>query len=143
MKKMTETDVLRAMNDLPEKWLEKCYEVGNGEATEANDKNSEKGARMIRFGKTAIKWAVAATAAILLCGGGVAYAGKLGLFKFEIKNQEIHGKNFSLTVEAEKISLEELTGDISEMEGLLREYMAEEEYSQIFPTRLKVYRTIE
>ena len=146
------TKILKAMNEMPEEWLENCYEETVALRTEKKaeimmaEETGEKVTKNVGFGrtgKTAVKWAVAAMLALLLCGGGVAYATKQGVFKFEIRNQEIHGKNFFLTVESEKISLEELTGDVSEMERLLREYMAEEGYNQIYPTLLKTCRTTE
>lgn len=141
-KKMTETDVLKAMNDLPEKWLESCYE---GTVTKATEENNGKNTRTVRFGnfsKTAVKWAVAATAALLLCGGGVAYAAKLGVLQFT-KSEDKANHGFSLTTETERISSDELTGDIHEVEGFLREYMAEEDYSQTYPSWLKQFETVE
>ncbi|MBQ8547754.1 MAG: hypothetical protein IJ427_04570 [Lachnospiraceae bacterium] len=141
-KKMTETDVLKAMNDLPEKWLENCYE---GTVTKATEENNGKNTRTVRFGnfsKTAVKWAVAATAAILLCGGGVAYAAKLGILQFT-KSEDKTNHGFSLMVETERIAEEELTGQIQEVEGFLRDYMAEEDYSQTYPSWLKQFETVE
>ena len=141
-KKMTETDVLKAMNDLPEKWLESCYE---GTVIKATEENNGKNTRTVRFGnfsKTAVKWAVAATAAILLCGGGVAYAAKLGILQFT-KSEDKANHGFSLMAETERIAEEELTGQIQEVEGFLRDYMAEENYSQTYPSWLKQFETVE
>ena len=141
-KKMTETDVLKAMNSLPEEWLENCYE---GSGTMAAEENNGKNTRTVRFGsfsKTAVKWAVAATAAILLCGGGVAYAAKLGVLQFtKSEDKDRHG--FSLMTETERISKDELTGEIQEVEGFLRDYMAEEDYRQTYPSWLKQFETVE
>jgi len=131
-----------AMNDLPEKWLESCYE---GTVTKVAEENNGKNARTVRFecfSKAAVKWAVAATVALLLCGGGVAYAAKLGILQFtKVEDKENHG--FSLTTETEQITAEELTGDIHEVEGFLRDYMAEEDYSQTYPSWLKQFETVE
>ncbi|MBR6537644.1 MAG: hypothetical protein IKT67_10640 [Lachnospiraceae bacterium] len=145
MKKMTETDVLRAMNDLPEEWLEKCYETRLVSATEESVEKIGTDTRTVRFGifgKNAVKWAVAATLALLLCGGGVAYAAKLGILQFtKVEDKENHG--FSLTTETERITAEELTGDIHEVEDFLRDYMAQEDYRQEFPSWLKRFETVE
>lgn len=141
-KKRKETDVLMAMNDLPEKWLESCYE---GTVTKVAEENNGKNARTVRFGnfsKTAVKWAVAATVALLLCGGGVAYAAKLGILQFS-KSEDKASPGFSLTTETERISSEELTGEIQEVEGFLRDYMAQEDYSQTYPSWLKQFETVE
>lgn len=141
-KKMKETDVLKAMNEMPEEWIENCYKTTGRMASE---ENNGKDARTLHFGvlgKNAVKWAVAATAAILLCGGGVAYAAKLGVLQFtKIEDETKHGWN--LRVETERISAEELTGDIKEVEGFLRDYMAEEDYSQTYPSWLKQFETVE
>lgn len=135
-------NLLKAMNDLPEEWLENCYE---GTVTTVAEENTGKNTRTVRFGnfsKTAVKWAVAATAAILLCGGGVAYAAKLGVLQFtKVEEKDNHG--FSLNTETERISAEELTGEIQEVEGFLRDYMAQEDYSQEFPSWLKQFETVE
>lgn len=145
MKKMTETDVLRAMNDLPEEWLEKCYETRLVSATEESVEKIGTDTRTVRFGifgKNAVKWAVAATLALLLCGGGVAYAAKLGILQFtKVEDKENYG--FSLTTETERITAEELTGDIHEVEDFLRDYMAQEDYRQEFPSWLKRFETVE
>ncbi len=141
-KKRKETDVLMAMNDLPEKWLESCYE---GTVTKVAEENNGKNTRTVRFGnfsKTAVKWAVAATVALLLCGGGVAYAAKLGILQFS-KSEDKASPGFSLTTETERISSEELTGEIQEVEGFLRDYMAQEDYSQTYPSWLKRFETTE
>ena len=141
-KKRKETDVLMAMNDLPEKWIESCYE---GTVTKVAEENNGKNARTVRFGnfsKTAVKWAVAATVALLLCGGGVAYAAKLGILQFS-KSEDKASPGFSLTTETERISSDELTGEIQEVEGFLRDYMAEEDYRQKYPSWLKQFETVE
>lgn len=150
-KKMKETEVLKALNEMPEEWLEKCYEgtvtsvTGKTAETVMAEGNNKKDAKIIcfgRFGKTAVKWAVAATVALLLCGGGVAYAAKLGVLQFtKVDDKENHG--FSLNTETERISAEELTGQIQEVEGFLRDYMAEEDYSQEFPSWLQRFETVE
>ncbi|MBP3618731.1 MAG: hypothetical protein J6J38_11895 [Lachnospiraceae bacterium] len=143
--KMKETDVLKAMNDLPEEWLEKCYETRLASVTEETEEKNGTGAKKVRFGnfgKTAVKWAVAATAAILLCGGGVAYAAKLGVLQFT-KSEDKDSHGFSLMTETERISKDELTGEIQEVEGFLRDYMAEEDYSQTYPSWLKQFETVE
>lgn len=143
--KMKETDVLKAMNDLPEEWLEKCYETRLASVTEETEEKNGTGAKPMRFGnfgKTAVKWAVAATAAILLCGGGVAYAAKLGVLQFT-KSEDKGNSGFSLMTETERIAAEELTGQIQEVEGFLRDYMAEEDYSQTYPSWLKRFETVE
>ncbi len=143
--KMKETDVLKAMNDLPEEWLEKCYETRLASVTEETEEKNGTGAKPMRFGnfgKTAVKWAVAATAAILLCGGGVAYAAKLGVLQFT-KSEDKGNSGFSLMTETERISKDELTGEIQEVEGFLRDYMAEEDYSQTYPSWLKRFETVE
>ncbi len=141
-KGLTGKDVLKAMNDFPEEWIESCYE---GTITKVAEENNGKNTRTVRFGsfsKTAVKWAVAATAAILLCGGGVAYAAKLGVLQFtKSEDKDRHG--FSLMTETERISKDELTGEIQEVEGFLRNYMAEEDYSQEFPSWLKQFETVE
>lgn len=127
-------DVLKAMNDLPEKWIESCVEGNNGEDTRT--------VHFGKFGKNAVKWAVAATVALLLCGGGVAYAAKLGILQFT-KSEDKANSGFSLTAETERIAAEELTGDIHEVEGFLREYMAQEDYSQKYPSWLKRFENVE
>ena len=136
------SNLLKAMNDLPEEWLEKCYE---GTVTTVAEKNNGKNTRVIHFGnfgKTAVKWAVAATAVLLLCGGGVAYAAKLGVLQFT-KSEDKDSHGFSLMTETERISKDELTGEIQEVEGFLRDYMAEEDYSQTYPSWLKQFETVE
>ena len=143
--KMKETDVLKAMNDLPEEWLEKCYETRLASVTEETEEKNGTGAKTVRFGnfgKTAVKWAVAAAAAILLCGGGVAYAAKLGVLQFT-KSEDKDSHGFSLMTETERISKDELTGEIQEVEDFLKDYMAEEDYSQEFPSWLKRFETVE
>lgn len=144
MKKMKETDVLKAMNDLPEEWLENCYETRLVSATEEAVEKSGTDTGTVRFGtfgKNAVKWAVAATAALLLLGGGVAYAAKQGILQFA-KSEDKDNHGFSLTAEMERISAEELTGDIQEVEGFLRDYMAQEDYSQTYPSWLKQFETV-
>lgn len=143
MKKMTETDVLRAMNDMRSEWLESCYETTVvKEESEEKHGTDTKTVHFGSFGKTVVKWVVAATAALLLCGGGVAYAAKLGILQFtKVEDKENYG--FSLHTETERISVEELTGQIHEVEGFLRDYMAEEDYSQEFPSWLKQFETVE
>ncbi len=139
---LTGTDVLKAMNSLPEEWLENCYE---GSGTMAAEENNGKNTRIVRFGsfsKTAVKWAVAATAALLLCGGGVAYAAKLGVLQFT-KSEDKTNFGFSLTTETEWIAKEELTGQIREVEGFLRDYMAQEDYRQTYPSWIKQFETVE
>ena len=144
-KKMKEMDVLKAMNNLPEEWIENCYETRLESVTNEAAEKSGKDTKIMRFGifsKTAVKWAVATTVALLLCGGGVAYAAKLGVLQF-IKSEGKENPGFSLTTETERISVEELTGEIQEVEGFLRDYMAEEDYSQEFPSWLKQFETVE
>ena len=142
MKKMKETDVLKAMNDLPEEWLEKCYEATGTEKTEGSRRKDTKAGSFGKFSKTAVKLAVAATAALLLLGGGVAYAAKLGILQFA-KSEDKENPGFTLKVETERIKVEELTGEIQEVEGFLRDYMAEEDYSQEFPSWIKRFDTVE
>lgn len=141
-KKMKETDVLKAMNDLPEEWIENCYEATGATVTEGSNGKDTKTVYSGKFGKNAVKWAVAATAAILLLGGGVAYAAKFGVLQFT-KSEDKANSGFSLTTETERIAAEELTGDIQEVEEFLREYMAEEDYSQTYPSWLKRFETVE
>lgn len=136
------SNLLKAMNDLPEEWLEKCYE---GTVTTVAEKNNGKNTRVIHFGnfgKTAVKWAVAATAVLLLCGGGVAYAAKLGVLQFT-KSEDKANYGFSLMTETERIRAGELTGDIHEVKGFLRDYMEQEDYSQTYPSWLKQFATVE
>lgn len=141
-KKMNETDLLEAMNELPEEWIEGCYEANGMKEMEGNNEKDTKNVCFGRCSKNAMKWAVAATLAVLLCGGGVAYAAKLGVLQFtKIEDKTKHG--YSLMGETERIKVEELTGDIQEVEGFLREYMAEEDYSQIYPSWLKRFETVE
>lgn len=136
------TDVLKAMNEMPEEWIEHCYEVNGKTVSEENNGNDTRTLRFRVFGKNAVKWVAAAAAAILLCGGGVAYAAKLGVLQFtRIKDETKQGWN--LRVETERISAEELTGDIREAEAFLRDYMAEENYSQTYPSWLKQFETVE
>lgn len=137
--------LLKVMNGLPEEWLENCYEVKLVSVTEKTEKKRGADTKSVRFGsfsKTAVKWTVAATAALLLCGGGVAYAAKLGVLQFT-KSEGKENPGFSLTTETERISAEELNGDIHEVEGFLRDYMAEEDYSQTYPSWLKQFETVE
>ena len=125
-KKMTETDVLKAMNGFPEEWLESCCETKGASVTGETMEKSGTDIRTMRFGKNAVKWAVAATLALLLCGGGVDYVAKLGILQFsKVDDKENYG--FSLHTETARISAEELTGPIREVEGFLRDYMAEED----------------
>lgn len=141
--KMKETDVLKAMNDMRSEWLESCYETTVvKEESEEKHGTDTKTVHFGSFGKTVVKWVVAATAALLLCGGGVAYAVKLGILQF---TKEEHKENygFSLHTETERISVEELTGDIHEVEGFLRDYMVQEDYRQEFPSWLKRFETVE
>ncbi len=143
--KMKETDVLKAMNDLPEVWLERCYDTRLAAGEEEREEKSGTNVKTVRFGsfgKTAVKWAVAATLALLLCGGGVAYAAKLGVLQF-IKSEGKENPGFSLTTETERIAKEELTGQIQEVEGYLRDYMAEEDYRQTYPSWLKQFESAE
>ncbi len=141
-KKMSETDVLKAMNELPEEWIENCYKATGVLVTEGNEREDTKTVHLGKFGKTAVKWAVAATAALFLCGGGVAYAAKLGILQFT-KSEDKTNPGFSLTTETERITAGELTGDIHEVEDFLRDYMAEEDYSQTYPSWLKQFETVE
>lgn len=141
-KKMKETDVLKAMNEMPEEWIESCCEETETVALEENNRENTRTVCFRKFGKNAVKWAVAATAALLLCGGGVAYAAKLGVLQF-IKSEDKTKSGYSLTVETGRIAAEELTGDIHEAEGFLREYMAQEDYSQKYPSWLKQFETVE
>lgn len=141
-KKMKETDVLKVMNELPEEWLESCYEATGASVTEGSNGKDTKTVYFGKFGRNAVKWAVAATVAILLCGGGVAYAAKLGILQFT-KSEDKTKPGFSLTTETERISAEELIGDIQEVEGFLRDYMAEEDYSQTYPSWIKRFETVE
>ena len=134
-KKRDEISVLKAINELPEEWLEACYAEKTSEATEPKDTKAH-------LGRAAVKWAVAATLALLLFGGGVAYAAKQGLLQFT-KSEDKANHGFSLAVETERISAEELTGDIHEVEGFLRDYMAEEDYRQKYPSWLKQFETVE
>ncbi len=134
-KKRDEISVLKAINELPEEWLEACYAEKTSEATEPKDMKAH-------WGRAAVKWAVAAMAALLLCGGGMAYAAKLGILQFT-KSEDKANHGFSLAVETERISAEELTGDIHEVEGFLRDYMAEEDYRQKYPSWLKQFETVE
>ncbi|MBQ8800148.1 MAG: hypothetical protein IJZ55_11350 [Lachnospiraceae bacterium] len=139
---LTGSKLLKVMNELPEEWVEKCYEEIGAKAAE---EYSEKSIRTVRFGifsKTAAKWAVAATVVLLLCGGGVAYAAKLGVLQFT-KSEDKDNHGFSLMTETERISAEELTGDIQEVEGFLRDYMAQEDYSQTYPSWLQRFDTVE
>lgn len=143
--KMKETDVLKAMNDLPDEWIECCYEAKGASVTEEKKEKCGADSRKVRFGsfgKTTVKWAVAATAALLLCGGGVVYAAKLGVLQFT-KSEDKANPGFSLTTETGRIAAEELTGEIHEVEGFLRDYMAEEDYSQTYPSWLKRFETVE
>lgn len=134
-KKRDEISVLKAINELPEEWLEACYAEKTSEATEPKDTKAH-------LGRAAVKWAVAAMAALLLCGGGMAYAAKLGILQFT-KSEDKASPGFSLTTETERISSEELTGEIQEVEGFLRDYMAQEDYSQTYPSWLKRFETAE
>ncbi|MBR2407821.1 MAG: hypothetical protein IKB07_02575 [Lachnospiraceae bacterium] len=139
------SNLLNAMNDMPEEWLEHCYETRLASVTEKAGEKSGTDTKSVRFGsfsKTAVKWAVAATVALLLCGGGVAYAAKLGVLQFT-KIDDKANSGFSLMTETERISAEELTGEIQEVEGFLRDYMAEEDYSQTYPSWLKQFETVE
>ncbi len=140
--KMKETDVLKAMNEMPEEWLEKCYEGTVASVMEESNGNNAKTVGFGSFGKKAMKWAVAATAALLLCGGGVAYAAKLGILQFS-KSEDKTNFGFSLTTETERIAKEELTGQIREVEGFLRDYMAQEDYRQTYPSWIKKFETVE
>lgn len=138
------SELLKAMNELPEEWLEKCYETRLASVTEkAGEKRGTdtKTVRFGNFGKNAVKWAVAATLALLLCGGGVAYAAKLGILQFT-KSEDKANPGFSLKTETERIATKELTGEIQEVEGFLRDYMAQEDYSQEFPSWIKRFDTV-
>lgn len=130
--KMNELDLLKAINEIPEEWIEHCY-----------DKTDRKTkTKRTFFTKTAIRWVTAATTAIVLCGCGVAYATSLGIFHFDVFDDKTsHG--FSLTVDTGRISADEFTGDIHEVEDFLKDYMAEETYSQTFPSWLKQFETTE
>ena len=174
-KKMTETDVLKAMNSLPEEWLENCYE---GSGTMAAEENNGKNTRTVRFGifsKTAVKWAVAATAALLLGGFGVgvtkwglnqvhaskkteflAYTEKLGIYEPGLypfytgkernaKGEETDDVYFYLLAEAERITAEELTGEIQEVRENLLQQLEEVDYSRRwdYPKWSKEYKTVE
>lgn len=138
-KKMNETDLLRGLNDIPEEWLEKCYEE-KVVATKVH--GSEIGIRGRFIKRATMRWAVVATAVIVLCGCGMAYAAKHGILRFE-KTEDKNTSGFSLKAETERISAEELVGDIHEVEGFLRDYMAEEDYRQKFPSWLKQFETVE
>lgn len=131
------TDFLVAMNELPEEWIEGCYGEESKETVEYGKKGTFR-----RTGSNVVKWAVAATLAILLCGGGVAYAAKLGVLRFTRINDKTK-QGYSLRVEPERIFTEELTGEIQEVEKFLQEYMAEEEYRQTYPSWLKKFETVE
>ena len=144
-KRLTGDDVLKAMNDMRSEWLESCYEAKGASVTEETGEKSGTEVKPVRFGsfgKTAVKWAVAATVALLLCGGGVAYAAKLGILQFS-KSEDKTNFGFSLTTETERIAKEELTGQIREVEGFLRDYMAQEDYRQTYPSWIKKFETVE
>jgi len=143
--KMTETDVLKAMNDLPEEWIESCYEATAFEKTKENSRTKSKIIRFGKFGRNTVRWAVAATVALLLCGGGVAYAAKLGIIQIEKYDDKTNPgySGYSLTVEPVRIAVEELTGDIKEAEEFFRDNMAEKDYNQEFPTWSKKFGTVE
>ena len=133
------TDLLRGLNDIPEEWIEKCYEENVSVTKEHKTGN---GVRERIFRKATVRWTVAAMVAFLVCGGGVAYAAKLGILQFT-KSEDKVNSGFSLTAKTERITAEELTGDIQEVEGFLRDYMAEEDYRQTYPSWLKQFETVE
>lgn len=133
------TDLLRGLNDIPEEWIEKCYEENVSVTKEHKTGN---GVRERIFRKATVRWAVAAMTVILMCGCGVAYAAKLGILQFT-KSEDKVNPGFSLTAKTEHITAEELTGEIHEVEGFLRDYMAEEDYRQKFPSWLKQFETVE
>ncbi len=141
-KKSKETDVLIRMNEMPEAWIESCYEAAEAKEMEESNEKDAKNIWFGGFGRSAAKWAVAAAVAVFLCGGGIAYAAKLGVLQFtKIEDKSKHG--YSLTVETERIRAEELTGEIHEVKGFLKEYMAQENYSQSYPSWLKQFETVE
>lgn len=174
-KKMTETDVLKAMNDLPEEWLESCSEETETLESEENNRENTRTVRFGKFGKTAVKWAVAATAVLLLCGVGVgvtkwglnqvhaskkteflAYTEKLGIYEPGLypfytgkernaKGEETDDVYFYLLAEAERITAEELTGEIHEVRENLLQQLAEVDYSRRwdYPKWSKEYKTVE
>lgn len=161
-KKMTGTNVLKAMNDLSEEWLENCYETDKVDVTERFGENTKTGKGIIRFGKTgrtAFKWAVAAAAAVLVCGGFFAakwgmnrvhaskktefqaYMESLGIYEPGVypfrtskwrnaMGEETNDVYFHLYAEAERIAEEELTGEIQEVKEDLAEQLAEVDYSR-------------
>lgn len=144
-KKMAETDVLKAMNDLPEEWIESCYEAAAMEETEENSGTKSKIICFGKIGRNTVKWAVAATAALLLCGGGVAYAAKLGIIQIEKYDEKTNPgySGYSLKVEPVRIATEELTGDIKEAEEFLRENITEGENNLKYSTWSKLFQTVE
>ena len=92
--------------------------------------------------KRAVKYAVAAVASVLLLGGGVAYAASLGVFQFTAsQNEKLPG--YLLQVETERVSAEEFTGGVTEVKSFLLEQMAEENYSQKYPSWIKEYDSVE
>lgn len=158
-KKMKETDVLKAMNDLPEEWIESCYETGEHTITERNTGNDAKIICLRKHGKVAVKWAVAAAAAVLVCGGFFAakwgmnrvhaskktefqaYMESLGIYEPGVypfrtskwrnaMGEETDDVYFYLYAEAERIAEEELTGEIYEVREELSKQLEEVDYSR-------------
>lgn len=97
--------------------------------------------KKFRF-QNAVKYAVAAVASVLLLGGGVAYAASLGVFQFTAsRNEKLPG--YLIQVETERVSAEEFTGGVTEVKQFLLAQMAEENYSQKYPSWIKEYASAE
>ncbi len=152
------SNLLKAMSELPEEWIENCYEARLASAPEEGNGKDTKTAYFGKFGKNTVKWVVAATVAILLCGGVcvtkwgwnqvqaskknefLAYTETLGIYEpgeypfntgkgRNVKGEETNDVYFYLLAKAERITAEELTGKIHEVKEFLTERLAEEDYS--------------
>lgn len=134
--KVTGKDLLLAMNCLKDEWIE-------AEQEKSESKAMAKQAFKKPIGRSAVKWAAAAAAAVLFLGGGVAYAAvNLGVFQFTSSESE-NKPGYNLKVETERVSAKELTGGITEVKDFLLEQMSREDYRQTYPSWLKAYETLE
>ncbi|MGN1084945.1 MAG: hypothetical protein ACI4QX_08065, partial [Lachnospiraceae bacterium] len=134
--KLTGKDLLTAMNYLEDEWIETEQEKKEAKVM------AEHTLKKKPMGRSAMKWAAAVAAAVLLLGGGVAYAASLGVFQFTAsQNEKLPG--YLLQVETERVLAEEFTGGVTEVKSFLLEQMAEENYSQKYPSWIKEYDSVE
>lgn len=115
---MTGKDILTAMNNLEDTWIE--------------SENPKK-----KFPKALLKWGSIAAACIIFLGGGVAYAAiKSGL---SVRDNFSHDgtAQYSIHVVSDRVSIEQLTGEIQTIETIFKDQLKDTDtpvWKQTFPS---------